>query len=432
MVPAVARAYSGLVTAPRFFTEPIRLRTWKETGYSLISLPAGVVWFCVLCTLLVVSVSTFFLLGVPLLVGTLLLASLGARAERGLSRVLLDQPIQDRPRRDYDWSKWRDWLKPLADLGAWRELLYLMLLFPFGLVLFIVAVVCWSVAVSFLTAPIWWFAIPEDNRGDFLWPGNKFDNPFEWVLTIGGGLLLLLLTPWIIRGLVAAHKAVMRGLLGPTRRELEKASERLAAQRDLAVSSASGDRRQIERDLHDGAQARLVSLAVDLGRARRRLEEGGSTDEAAELVRVAHEDAKQALVEIRALARGIHPAVLTDRGLDAALSALAARSPVPVSLATEIGERPSEAVEAAAYFVVSEALANVARHSGAERAAVSVVRAGGILVVEVRDDGEGGASPNGGSGLIGLEERVGALGGTLVVESPPGGPTSITAVIPCE
>ena len=420
------------VTAPRFFIEPYRLRTWKETAYALISLPAGVVWFSVFVSLLAVSLSMFLLLGIPLLVGTLLLARIGARAERTLSRTLLDQPIQDRPRREYDWSRWRDWLKPLIDLGAWRELLYLMLLFPFGLVLFLAAVICWSVAVSLFTAPIWYFAIPEDKRGDFLWPDNKFDNPFEWVLTIGGGLLLLLLTPWIIRGLVAVHKAVMRGLLGPTRRELEKASERLAAQRDLAVSSASGDRRQIERDLHDGAQARLVSLAVDLGRARRRLEEGGSTEEAAELVRVAHEDAKQALVEIRDLARGIHPAVLTDRGLDAALSALVARAPVPVSLSTEIVERPPEAVEAAAYFVVSEALANVARHSEAQRAAVSVVRAGGILVVEVRDDGKGGASQNGGSGLAGLEERVGALGGTLVVESPPGGPTSITAVIPCE
>jgi signal transduction histidine kinase len=430
MVPAAARAYSGRM--PRFLTEPFRLRTWKETAYSLISLPAGVFWFCVLLTLLVVCVSTFFLLGIPLLVGTLLLAGLGARAERSLSRILLDQPIQDRPRREYDWSRWRDWLKPLADLGAWRETLYLMLLFPFGLALFLVAVIGWSVAVSLFTAPIWWFAIPEDKRGDFLWPDNKFDNPFEWVLTIGGGLLLLLLTPWILRGFLAVHKAVMRGLLGPTRRELEKASERLAAQRDLAVSSASGDRRQIERDLHDGAQARLVSLAVDLGRARRRLEEGGSSEEAAALVRVAHEDAKQALVEIRDLARGIHPAVLTDRGLDAALSALAARSPVPVSLTTEIGERPPEAVEAAAYFVVSEALANVARHSGAERAAVSVVREDGILHVEVRDDGKGGAAPAGGSGLLGLEERLGALGGTLVVDSPPGGPTSITAVIPCE
>jgi signal transduction histidine kinase len=420
------------VTVPRFFTEPFRLRTWKETAYSLISLPAGVCWFCILLTLLVVSVSTFFLLGIPLLVGTLLLAGLGARAERVLSRTLLDQPIQGRPRREYDWSKWRDWLKPLADLGAWRETLYLMLLFPFGLALFLVAVIGWSIALWFVTAPIWYLAIPPEHRDGVVRDNNELDTQLEWIGIVGGGLLLLFLTPWIIRGVLAVHKAVMRGLLGPTRRELEKASERLAEQRDLAVSSASGDRRQIERDLHDGAQARLVSLAVDLGRARRRLEEGGSSEEAAELVRVAHEDAKQALVEIRDLARGIHPAVLTDRGLDAALSALAARSTVPVSLTTEIGKRPPEAVEAAAYFVVSEALANVAQHSEAERAAVSVVRDDGILVVEVRDDGKGGAAPTNGSGLVGLEERVGALGGSLVVESPPGGPTSITAVIPCE
>ena len=420
------------MTVPRFFTEPFRLRTWKETAYSLISLPAGVFWFAVLLALLVVSVSTFFLLGIPLLVGTLLLVGVGARVERFHSRALLDQTIQERPRREVDWSTWRGFLSPIADVGAWRELAYLMLLFPIGIGLFVAAVVLWAVAISGVTAPIWYLAIPPEHRGDVLWEGNELGNGLEWILTVGGALLVLFLAPWILRGLLTVHKAIMRGLLGPTRHELEKASERLAAQRDLAVSSASGDRRQIERDLHDGAQARLVSLAVDLGRARRRLEEGGDTEEAAELVRVAHEDAKQALVEVRDLARGIHPAVLTDRGLDAALSALAARSPVPVSLATEIGERPPEAVEAAAYFVVSEALANVARHSGAERAAVSVVRAGRILVVEVRDDGKGGASPNGGSGLVGLEERVGALGGTLVVESPPGGPTSITAVIPCE
>jgi len=142
------------VTAPPFFTEPFRVRTWKETAYSLISLPAGVIWFSVLLTLLVVSVSTFFLLGIPLLVGTLMLAGVGARVERFHSRFFLAQPIPDRPQRTYDWSKWRDWLKPLVDLGAWREILYLMLLFPFGLVLFLVAVIGWSVAVSLFTAPI--------------------------------------------------------------------------------------------------------------------------------------------------------------------------------------------------------------------------------------------------------------------------------------
>ena len=225
---------------------------------------------------------------------------------------------------------------------------------------------------------------------------------------------------------------LMRALLGPTRGELERAAAKSAEQRDHAVAAATGYRRQIERDLHDGAQARLVSLAVDLGRARRRLEDGGSSEEAAELVRSAHEEAKQALAEIRDLARGIHPAVLTDRGLDAALSSLVARSPVPVSLKSELGDRRApEQVESAAYFVVAEALTNVARHSQAGRAAVSVVRDDGVLVIEVRDDGVGGADNSEGSGLVGLRDRVGALGGTLVVESPPGGPTAITAVLPC-
>jgi signal transduction histidine kinase len=223
----------------------------------------------------------------------------------------------------------------------------------------------------------------------------------------------------------------MRAFLGPTREELERAAARSTEQRDLAVAAAALDRRQIERDLHDGAQARLVALAVDLGRARRRLEEGGSQEEAADLVRTAHEEAKEALAEIRDLARGIHPAVLTDRGLDAALSALAARSPVSVTLTSQLGaERPAEQAEAAAYFVVAEALTNVARHSGAEHAAVSVVHDDGSLLVEVRDDGVGGAD-SAGSGLAGLHDRVRSLGGSLAVESPAGGPTSITAVIPC-
>jgi signal transduction histidine kinase len=266
-----------------------------------------------------------------------------------------------------------------------------------------------------------------------LWDGNRLDSTWEWLAVVGGGILLVLVTPWIIRALVAFDVLLMRAFLGPTHGELERAAARSAEQRDHAVAAASGDRRQIERDLHDGAQARLVSLAVDLGRARRRLEEGGSQEEAAELVRSAHEEAKLALAEIRDLARGIHPAVLTDRGLDAALSSLAARSPVPVALRSELGgERPPEQVESAAYFVVAEALTNVAHHSEATQAAVSVVRDDGVLLVEVRDDGVGGAAAAAGSGLQGLRDRVGALGGSLVVDSPPGGPTAVTAVLPCE
>jgi signal transduction histidine kinase len=423
---------------PRLLTEPFRLRTWKETAYALLALPLGVAWFIIFLTLGTTSLSLIvFVVGLPLLALTLWLARLAARAQREVAGALLGASIPGRPSvpapPDLPW--WRRMLEPVLDLSTWRAFAYLLVFsFPVGLALFIAAVVLWSVALSFVTAPVWYFFVPTENRGDVLWggDGNGLDAGWEWLVTVGGGLLVLFVTPWVIRGLTALDVVLMRALLGPTRGELERAAAKHAEERDLAVAAATGDRRQIERDLHDGAQARLVSLAVDLGRARRRLEEGGSPEEAAELVRSAHEDAKQALVEIRDLARGIHPAVLTDRGLDAALSSLAARSPVEVSLRSELGdERPPEEVESAAYFVAAEALTNVARHSEATRAAVSVERDDGVLVVEVRDDGVGGAEPSPGSGLAGLRDRVGALGGTLVVESPPGGPTAITAVLPC-
>ena len=411
---------------PRFFTEPFRLRTWKETGYAVAALPLGVAWFSIFLTLGTTSISLIvFVVGLPLLALTMWLVRVAARIQREVANVLLDARIEARPTvpAPEGQSRWRRLLAPVLDPADWRALAYLLFFaFPIGLGLFIAAVVLWSVALFCVTAPVWYYIVPADNRGDFLWDGNTIDSSLEWVAVVGGGLILLFITPWIVRALTRLDAVLMRALLGPTRGELERAAAKSAEQRDLAVSSAAGDRRQIERDLHDGAQARLVSLAVDLGRARRRLEEGDSSDEAAELVRSAHEEAKQALAEIRDLARGIHPAVLTDRGLDAALSSLAARSPVPVALRSELGdERPPEQVESTAYFVVAEALTNVARHSEATNAAVSVVR----------DDGVGGADAQPGSGLAGLRDRVGSLGGTLVVESPPGGPTAITAVLPC-
>jgi signal transduction histidine kinase len=419
---------------PGFFTAPFRLRTWKETAYAVVALPLGVAWFTIFLTLGTTSLSLIvFVVGLPLLAATLWLARVAGRAQREVAGALLGVSIPGLPPSVAPEGRpFRRFLQPLVDLATWRAIVYLLVFaFPVGLVLFLAAVVLWSVALTSATAPAWYFTISPEDRGDVF--GTAIDAPWEWLVLVGGGLLLVFVTPWVIRVLIAFDVLLMRALLGPTHRELERAAAASDEQRDHAVAAAAGDRRQIERDLHDGAQAHLVSLAVDLGRARRRLEEGGSSEEAAELVRSAHEEAKQALAEIRDLARGIHPAVLTDRGLDAALSSLAARSPVPVLLRSELGsERPPEPVESAAYFVVAEALTNVARHSGAERAAVSVVRDDGVLVVEVRDDGVGGADAVAGSGLVGLRDRVGALGGTLVVESPPGGPTAITAVLPCE
>ncbi|MGH9278891.1 MAG: sensor histidine kinase [Acidimicrobiales bacterium] len=183
------------------------------------------------------------------------------------------------------------------------------------------------------------------------------------------------------------------------------------------------------RDLHDGAQQRLVSLAMDLGQAREKLPT--DPDTAAALVAEAHEEAKRALTELRELVRGIHPAILEDRGLDAALSAVVARCPVPVTLDITLSSRPPAPVESAAYFVVAEALTNVARHSRATRATVAIAGTAERLVVEITDDGAGGADPARGTGLAGLAERVEAVGGWLRVISPTGGPTTLVAEIPC-
>jgi signal transduction histidine kinase len=202
----------------------------------------------------------------------------------------------------------------------------------------------------------------------------------------------------------------------------------LETSRAGVVDAAETERRRIERDLHDGAQQRLVSLAMELGRARAKF---GSDPEAAEaIVGQAHEQAKEALTELRNLVRGVHPPVLSDRGLDAALSGLAALSPVPVTVRVDLAERPPPPVEAIAYFVVAEALTNVAKHAKASRALVTVSRTGDLLNVAISDDGIGGASLAG-RGLSGLAARTAGIDGQLLVTSPDGGPTVIEAVLPC-
>jgi signal transduction histidine kinase len=400
---------------------PFKARTWRETLYALLALPLGVFWF----TLLVVLFATGFgsLIGVPLIAVGLLVARSGASTERSLLGWATGRPIPSPPVVHVPASApwWQRWRPVLLSWDRLRETGYLLLLLPMGIVLFTVAVTLWTIVVSCLTAPLWSSTILGD---DFLWPGNRLDTPLEWVGVLVAAVVLLFVTPWVVHGLVHVQALLANGLLGASRRELEE-------ERDAAVETVSRDRRQIERDLHDGAQNRLVGLAVELGRAREKLEAGASADEALELVRNAHEDAKRALEEVRDLARGIHPAILTDRGLDAALSSIAAKSPVPVFLDSSPDLRAPEAVEAAAYFVVAEALTNVARHSEAARAEVKVGREDGTLVLRVEDDGKGGAAASHGSGLEGLADRVRALGGTFDLVSPEGRGTTLIARIPC-
>jgi signal transduction histidine kinase len=233
--------------------------------------------------------------------------------------------------------------------------------------------------------------------------------------------------PFLARGLANVDRMMVRGLLSPSD-ELERRIAELESDRGVVVDTAAADLRRIARDLHDGAQARLVNLAMGLGLAKEKLLE--DPDAAATMVAEAHGEVKLALQELRDLARGIHPAVLTDRGLDAALSSVASRCTVPVKVTVDLPERPAAAIEGIAYFTVSELLQNVSKHSAARSASVDVWRAEDRLLIQVRDDGRGGARLDGGSGMRGLADRLGAVDGLFVVDSPASGPTVVTAELP--
>jgi signal transduction histidine kinase len=238
-----------------------------------------------------------------------------------------------------------------------------------------------------------------------------------------------------VRGLAVLHRLLIRGLLG--RRRGDERVRELEAARAQVVDDSATTLRRIERDLHDGTQAQLAALAMTLGQAKEKLERRPDVPfdpaGALDLVGVAHQHAKEALVELRDLARGIHPPAL-DLGLDAALATLVARSAVPATLRADIPTRPDQAIETIAYFSVAELLANVAKHSRATSATVDVGMRDGMLLMQVRDDGVGGAqigrSAGGGSGLLGLRGRVRAVDGELLVHSPTGGPTVIDVQLP--
>jgi signal transduction histidine kinase len=314
-----------------------------------------------------------------------------------------------------------------TDPASWIGFGYHVLMLPVGIATFVAAVVVWSVGLGGLFLPAYAWALPEPP--DVWIDGRQYliDAPWEIALVSLGGLLVVLAAPWAIRGVANVNRAIVRGMLGPS--PLTRRVHQLTASRAAAVDLAAADRRQIERDLHDGVQQRLVTLAMDLGRAKEKLET--DPERASMLVAEAHEEAKRALTDVRNLARGVYPAILTDRGLDPALSALAARSPVPVEVHVSLARRPPASVEAAAYFVVSEALANIAKHAQAARAQLTV-RLGpdDRLTIQVQDDGVGGADPEG-SGLAGLRDRVRSLDGELHLLSPQGGPTVLMVELPC-
>ena len=406
-------------------------RTWVAAIFLVLSFAVGLFWFVALVTLVSTGAAlAITLVGLPILALTLILWTYGARAERWRVRVMLGTEIASPYRPGIEGSMFARFRHFATDPAVWRDFIYLALLFPIGLAEFVIAVVAVSMPFWALALPTYIWAAPGAGPEFGSW---RLNTEWEALLVALGGFVLLLIVPYLLVGLARAHAYYARFLLGPTQRDLSRRVATLSSSRTRVIDAALQERRRIERDLHDGVQQHLTALALDLGLAREKME----TDPAAAnaLVTSAHEAAKATLGELRDLVRGIAPAILADRGLDAAVSALAARSPVPVTVDVSLTERPPEAVEMTAYFIVAEALTNVARHSGATAAHISVRDPadgpGRTLIVEVRDNGHGGADAARGTGLRGLADRVAGVDGTLTLTSPAGGPTVVRAELPC-
>ena len=432
----------------RILRAPFTRRAWAELGYSIISGPLAIAGFAFTAVTLLVGTGlsmsiTGLLIGVPLVAVSTFGARRLAGANRALARGLLGERVPAPPPL-HPQPGAVGWLRSmLGDAPGWRARGYLLLKLPVSLLGLLVAGWFWLGGLAYLTYPVWWetlHGIPMTVNG--VRHPDPVTNPGPigsvHVLTLRGSFLLipvgavaLLAAPWLTHAVTAADRALIRRWLGPA--SLAERVHALEETRALAVDDSAAKLRRIERDLHDGAQAQLVAVAMKLGLAKEKLATGeeGPPDvgRAIELVDAAQRTAVDALAELRDLARGIHPPVL-DAGLDTALVSLAARSAVLVELVTDIPERPSPTIESIAYFCAAELLANVAKHSGARHVTLEAVHVPGMLRIRITDDGVGGARLDGGTGLRGLAERVRTVDGRLELHSPAGGPTVVTVELP--
>ncbi len=416
----------------RYIARPWRdSAVWRVLAYDAFSFMLGILIPCIIVTLLALSVSLaiIFIIGAPVAwYSFTVVAALGAM-ERSRVAALLGLNLASPHAPTTSPSRWGRLRQRATSASRWREILYLTLVLPILATLSVAVISLWAAALLLITLPAFVRELPA-RSADFGFVRVHYGGGAYVALAVGiAGLFLVL--PQLTMANGALNRVTARWMLGPHRTtDLARRVSELEVSRGAALDSAEAERHRIERDLHDGAQQRLVALAMDLGRARERFD--SDPVQARQLVDDAHEEAKAALAELRNLARGIHPAILTDRGLDAALSAVVARCPVPVSLSIDLPRRPPTPVESAAYFVVAEALTNVAKHAQATRVQVSVAFRSNRLALEVSDNGVGGATLAQGAGLTGLENRVRALGGWMRVISPINGPTSVMVEIPCE
>ncbi len=422
------------------FGAPFTRRNCRELAYCAAGGLAGVLGFYVTVILLVSGLAiSASILGtvVGLLIVTIALRvsrRLGSLHRRLINRML-HQLIESPPKFQPGTGILNRLDRRLRDRAAWRCVWYSLVKLP------VAAVQVWAVALSVfglidLCYPLIWALFRNHSGGNLsplvvlepfpfgnfrisTWPGT--------FLAALSGVGWLVAGTWVGRGITAGDRALARGLLGPSTMA-ERVTE-LERTRALAVDDSAAALRRVERDLHDGAQMRLAALAMNLGMAREKLDETDS-DTVRELIDAAHRNAVDALADLRDLARGIHPPVL-DNGLASALESLAASSAIPATVTASTGPRPAPAIETIAYFCAAELIANATKHSYANQITITIdTERAGFLRLEVGDDGVGGADQNRGSGLAGLIQRVSTVDGRIDVNSPAGGPTAITVVLP--
>lgn len=407
---------------------PSSLNGWRATANVVLSGAIGfVTMMMVLLGLIFVAAFSWTVVG-PMIIG-LGLVSLSASAsavQRSRLAAFMNVSIAVPPRPLAAPSWWRQVVLDVRQPSTWRQLTYHFFAGLMCLITASIVISVWAYGLVLSTVFVHgWF------WGSGFAMGWSTEVPFGMIAsTILGGILLLA-APWVARAAEQLDLMIARPLLGATQAELLSVKvASLSQDRAGVVDAAEAERRRIERDLHDGTQQRLTSLAMGLGMARANLTD--LPDSARTAIEDAHDEAKLALVELRAFVRGLHPPVLDDRGLDAALSGLVARSPIPARLDVDLFQRPSPTIEAVAYFVVAESLTNVAKHSTASFVEVIVSRDAEWLSIRITDDGRGGADPDRGTGLKGLQQRIAAVDGRIMIDSPLGGPTHVVVELPCE
>lgn len=409
-----------------------------DSAYNFSSFPIVLPAFIISLVGFCLGIGTAIIwIGVPIMATTLLtMRGLAAAGRAQITSVIHREITGPRYKRAKpDSSALRRFLTTLTDGQSWLNLLWAITAFPVSIVGFSVTIAWWSASLVTLTWPLYgwiiWLAAGSENTGPYYaakWLGWGESYIAAAVVAFLAGVILTMALPWVVRGLALAQGWIGKGML-TSLSSLHERIDELSESRDAATSAEADALRRIERDIHDGPQQRLVSLGMELARVRRQME--ANPEAAQQTLDEAITQTRDTIDELRALSRGIAPPILTDRGLEAALAALSARSMVPVDLDTAVRGRYRSSVENTVYFVVAEALTNISKHAQATQASVSVDDWGDRLVVSVGDNGVGGAHVSKGHGLSGLTDRIKAAEGEWTIDSPQGGPTVIVAEVPC-